>query len=70
MLQALCSTPESEEAAGLSSVAKQGAEEGSMGGNITDKLLCKKTHTKKMLALFIWNVWSLLGNSYLLGKES
>lgn len=27
----------------------------------------KKTHKKK-LALFIWNVWSLLGYSYLLGK--
>lgn len=58
--QAFWLSLESQEAV-LSSVAKQ-MDRVHWGGNITVKLLCKK----KKLALFIWNVWSLLGYSYLL----
>lgn len=44
----------------------RGAQEGSLVGGLSLSNYYAKT--KKKLALFIWNVWSLLGCSYPLGK--
>lgn len=64
-VQGFCWTP-GPGGAGLSSVAKQVGTGGVTGGGLS--LINYYAKTKKKLALFMWNVWSLLGYSYPLGK--
>lgn len=49
-------------------MAKRGGTGGVTGGGLSLSNYYAKTKQKKKLALFIWNVWSLLGYSYPLGK--